>query len=782
MESYDHSSTLFTKKGEPLYFSMVPCPERSDIRQIIEHGGGELVQPSRVENTIRLVPSGTSYADHPRSTLYCAYIRDCASKNVLLPRKKYLIKPVESGRPRNEKPEKGKLRVVKQRLEYTIAEQVAMAKYVIENQKTMSVHGNKLYKAMEKDGVVPRHTWQSLKEHYIKKILPRVHSIVPREQPDGWVTKDRPAGPTRDSQSSMQEPPEGSDAPQATQQCQSTCDEAANSRRSVPESSAEVNMENECSTKTDKNPTRKVRQKRLLNLSQCDMSALLSGNVTEPAGEQRMEETGGGVQSVARDSDPSCRTDNFSRNVTELAGEQQMEETGGEVRPVASDSNPCCQTDNFSGNAAEQTAEQQMEETGGEEQPVASHSSPCCQTDNFSRSVTEPTGEHQVEEIGNGVQPVAPDSNPSSQSDNVSGDVTEPAGEQQIEERCSRVRPVTPESDPSSQSDNVSGDVTEPAGVQQIEETCAGLKPAAPESDPSSQSDNVSGDVTKPAGEQQIEETCAGLKPAAPESDPSSQSDNVSGDVTKPAGEQQIEETCAGLKPAAPESDPISQSDNFSEAVTEPTAEQQIEETGGEMQPVASHSSPISDTDNFQLNLATPNSEASQGSPASSEGSDAGAETESLPSLSSTSDTETDVEDSETDDGRHGAAPASPALSSQQDTVSLPRCNYPDSEARPSGGAVLTDETAVLIRATIEHLETQLRDSADERLQHEGRCQPICKCRKSGFYSRVARALISNRAVLAYHTEFTEENCVENGTVLLAELLLRRCEAGVRKQ
>lgn len=271
MAYHKHSKTLFMENGEPLCFSMVPCLERAEIRCIIEHGGGKLVRPSTSEDAIKLVPSSATYTEYPASTLYSKYVRDCASRNELLPRDEYYIKPDKGPTLQSEGGKCGSLRVVRQRLEYTIDEERAIAKYVEENKEAMSIRGNKLYKTMEKENIVPRHTWQSLKEHYIKKILPRIKLLLPSEEPANWISKRKPVRRQDSSGESdvMEEAEERQTRARTSQRRHDRLSVKAKRGSLVPQ---------------------KCSRKHLLDVSGSNVSALFNDDGTEPTEDEHMKD------------------------------------------------------------------------------------------------------------------------------------------------------------------------------------------------------------------------------------------------------------------------------------------------------------------------------------------------------------------------------------------------------------------------------------------------------------------------------------------------------------
>uniref|UniRef100_A0A224Z7M5 Telomeric repeat-binding factor 2-interacting protein 1 n=1 Tax=Rhipicephalus zambeziensis TaxID=60191 RepID=A0A224Z7M5_9ACAR len=184
MASKPYRQALFVKAdGGPMYFAMVPCPERKEIRELIHNGGGVLLQPGKNPDAVHLVPSSIATAQGPEDVFSANYIRACCGSNKLYPLKDFKIPRapevwrIDDADDFKER----KLRSVRSRREYTLGEQIAMAKYLAKT-PNVRVRGNQVYKEMATAGVVPgAHSWQSLKEHYLKKILPWKHLY---ESPD----------------------------------------------------------------------------------------------------------------------------------------------------------------------------------------------------------------------------------------------------------------------------------------------------------------------------------------------------------------------------------------------------------------------------------------------------------------------------------------------------------------------------------------------------------------------------------------------------------------------
>lgn len=164
-------------------FAMVPCPERKEIRELIQSGGGVLLQPGKDPDAVHLAPACITTTQGPEDLFSANYVRACCSNNKLFPLKDFKIPIAPAVVTLDDEcdAKKRQLRSVRSRREYTLGEQIAIAKYVAKAPK-VHVRGNQLYKEMAAASVVPgAHSWQSLKEHYLKKILPWKHLY---ESPD----------------------------------------------------------------------------------------------------------------------------------------------------------------------------------------------------------------------------------------------------------------------------------------------------------------------------------------------------------------------------------------------------------------------------------------------------------------------------------------------------------------------------------------------------------------------------------------------------------------------
>uniref|UniRef100_A0A147BIG9 Telomeric repeat-binding factor 2-interacting protein 1 n=2 Tax=Ixodes ricinus TaxID=34613 RepID=A0A147BIG9_IXORI len=179
-----HSRNLFTRcDGGPMCFSLIPCAERKEIREMIEYGGGMLVQPGVNPRAIRLVPAGATVAVDGRDPVFSTeFVRECSKRDLLLPLRSFAVEAQSSS------PEKGVediddegetahrvggLRSIRVRKDFSLGEDISIAKFMAK--EPGPIGGNEVYKRLERSGLAGKHTWQALKERYRKKIYPMRH-------------------------------------------------------------------------------------------------------------------------------------------------------------------------------------------------------------------------------------------------------------------------------------------------------------------------------------------------------------------------------------------------------------------------------------------------------------------------------------------------------------------------------------------------------------------------------------------------------------------------------
>lgn len=179
-----HSRNLFTRyDGGPMCFSLIPCAERKEIREIIEYGGGMLVQPGVNPRAIRLVPAGATVSVDDRDPVFSTeFVRECSKRDLLLPLRNFAVEArsssledgVEDIDDEGEAAHRVRgLRSIRLRRDFSLGEDISIAKFMAKDPGPIG--GNEVYKRLERSGLAGKHSWQALKERYLKKIYPMRH-------------------------------------------------------------------------------------------------------------------------------------------------------------------------------------------------------------------------------------------------------------------------------------------------------------------------------------------------------------------------------------------------------------------------------------------------------------------------------------------------------------------------------------------------------------------------------------------------------------------------------
>uniref|UniRef100_H0W1G1 Telomeric repeat-binding factor 2-interacting protein 1 n=1 Tax=Cavia porcellus TaxID=10141 RepID=H0W1G1_CAVPO len=168
-----HSSTLFVRAdGNPLSFYVRPSPIKRRLSTLILHGGGT-VCGGQEPGAVLLAQPGEALAEASGDFISTQYILDCVERNERLDLEAYRL-----GRPPGAEPQPPSGRVA-----FTDADDVAILTYVKEHARSpSSVTGNALWKAMEK-GALTQHSWQSMKDRYLKHLRGQEHKYLLGEAP-----------------------------------------------------------------------------------------------------------------------------------------------------------------------------------------------------------------------------------------------------------------------------------------------------------------------------------------------------------------------------------------------------------------------------------------------------------------------------------------------------------------------------------------------------------------------------------------------------------------------
>ncbi|KAJ8880772.1 hypothetical protein PR048_017243 [Dryococelus australis] len=201
-KKFSVNPTLFLNfRGDALVFYIKPCKERTRLRKIIESGNGFVVS-SRGQHSVTFAADDETY-DGDDEVFSVRYIDDCCKFGKQLDLKEYRVNKISrfgSGFDvmevfvRNitwERAEKkwgssdssnsvlASASPNGKRFPYSMKEKRMIVDYVIEHESFSSLKGNVLWQEMSKDlannGI--SRSWQSLKEHYRKQILPNIESF-----------------------------------------------------------------------------------------------------------------------------------------------------------------------------------------------------------------------------------------------------------------------------------------------------------------------------------------------------------------------------------------------------------------------------------------------------------------------------------------------------------------------------------------------------------------------------------------------------------------------------
>ncbi|XP_064637352.1 telomeric repeat-binding factor 2-interacting protein 1-like [Lineus longissimus] len=186
-------------------FYMAPSSEKADLRADVFHHGGRfaLTTEREMEGVIKMATEGATLPSGATDFFSINFIKDSTDKDKKLKLEDYRMSADAKGAfyskvhldyqdeltnefddlmptliAYNSKTMKG-------RKMYQVHEDKAIITYLVENRKLFKVNGNAVWKTMESLGITS-HTWQSMKDHYIKYVQPnlRAFDLPPK------VTKD----------------------------------------------------------------------------------------------------------------------------------------------------------------------------------------------------------------------------------------------------------------------------------------------------------------------------------------------------------------------------------------------------------------------------------------------------------------------------------------------------------------------------------------------------------------------------------------------------------------
>ncbi|CAH1791457.1 unnamed protein product [Owenia fusiformis] len=189
MAEMSHSDYLFTREdGGSLCFHLGPSEERKRLAPLIRHGGGEISGKLRADSIKLILPGSTASDD---GFVLSTYIDDCVEKNHLLPMEKYSVDKNEVARDNDDDLEPANYIVQAPssksktgRRAYLLSEDINIIKFICEEHSHNEVRGNAIWKKMQKLEIT-KHPWQSMRDRYMKKILPNISSYRIKSQ---WMS------------------------------------------------------------------------------------------------------------------------------------------------------------------------------------------------------------------------------------------------------------------------------------------------------------------------------------------------------------------------------------------------------------------------------------------------------------------------------------------------------------------------------------------------------------------------------------------------------------------
>ncbi|XP_032499313.1 telomeric repeat-binding factor 2-interacting protein 1-like [Phocoena sinus] len=185
-----HSSTLFVRKdGSSMSFYVRPSPAKRRLSTLILHGGGTLCRMQE-PGAVLLAQPGEAAAKALGDFISTQYILDCVERNERLALEAYRLGPAPGADQAPEtKPgaQAGSTAATEPKLQpqagQIVFSDVAILNYVKEHAcSPSSVTGNALWKAMEKSSLT-QHSWQSMKDHYLKRLRVQEHKYLLGEAP-----------------------------------------------------------------------------------------------------------------------------------------------------------------------------------------------------------------------------------------------------------------------------------------------------------------------------------------------------------------------------------------------------------------------------------------------------------------------------------------------------------------------------------------------------------------------------------------------------------------------
>ena len=170
---------VFVEAGKPIAFYVPPCQGGAELRTLVRHGGGLIVnKPS--EKAINIIPEGAQLAE--RSAVSSRYIIDSMDKGVLQKSQDYIIPPSKGGgasaggKDTGAKPlvalappgAREEVKAKAERMKFTAEDEAALARWVRAN-PGLKAKGRELWERAQR-AKITKHTWQSMQNHYRRKL------------------------------------------------------------------------------------------------------------------------------------------------------------------------------------------------------------------------------------------------------------------------------------------------------------------------------------------------------------------------------------------------------------------------------------------------------------------------------------------------------------------------------------------------------------------------------------------------------------------------------------
>ncbi|XP_030230568.1 telomeric repeat-binding factor 2-interacting protein 1 isoform X1 [Gadus morhua] len=199
------SPVLFmTVDGEPMRFFLCPGPAKVELLPSIKAGGGMVCKAQEPGAVLLVDPNEMGSLTQSTAHWYVSaqYIRDCIKKNEQLELEDYRMKP-DAADVQSTKKRAARTSTSSGRIPYTSEEDAAIIGYVATLKDKLK--GNLLWKQMAEIHLT-QHSWQSMKYHYIYKLMDRAteakeqgrrngDSMADDKRSDVQPTADPPSDP-----------------------------------------------------------------------------------------------------------------------------------------------------------------------------------------------------------------------------------------------------------------------------------------------------------------------------------------------------------------------------------------------------------------------------------------------------------------------------------------------------------------------------------------------------------------------------------------------------------